>query len=110
MPHDNNTLFDYLLGMVFMHSLQANIPDFREIFFVQEPVLVVPKLYVNIQSCTLRVIDNDSGEQLPMVFMRVKPRVLQKNKVILTIFAIFVDHTSKHKHFRHFIRIYLNYC
>ena len=65
------------------------IVTYREIFFVQEPVLVVPKLYVNIQSCTLRVIDNDSGEQLPMVFMRVKPRVLQKNKVTSVVFAIF---------------------
>ena len=54
----------------------------REIFFAQESVLVVPKLYINIPSCILRVIDNDSGEQMPMVFMRVMPRVLQKNKVI----------------------------
>eukprot|EP00794_Sanderia_malayensis_P000438 gene438-1079_t len=53
---------------------------FRETFYVEEPVLVVPKLYVNIPSCVLRVIDNDTGDELPRVFVRVAPKVLQKNK------------------------------
>ena len=54
---------------------------FRDVFFVQEPVLVVPKLYINIPSCVLRIINNDSDEELPRVFMRVAPRIWPKNKV-----------------------------
>ena len=53
----------------------------RETFTIDEPVLFVPKLYINIPSCVLRVVDNDTGDELPRVFMRVVPRVLQKNKV-----------------------------
>ena len=54
---------------------------FREVFFVDEPVLTVPKLYVNIPTCLLRVVDNDSGEELTRVFQRVAPNTLKKNKV-----------------------------
>ena len=61
--------------MIFLH---------RETFYVQEPMLVVPKLYINIQTCVLRVIDNDTGEDLPRVFMRVAPKIMKKNKVRLT--------------------------
>ncbi|XP_065057122.1 androglobin-like isoform X2 [Rhopilema esculentum] len=60
---------------------------FREVFYVESPVLVVPKLYININSCVLRVVDNDTGEQMPMVFMRVTPRVLHKNKNGYTFIA-----------------------
>ena len=61
---------------------------FREVFYVESPVLVVPKLYININSCVLRVVDNDTGEQMPMVFMRVTPRVLHKNKVCHVIYHL----------------------
>ena len=50
-------------------------------FFVDEPVLMVPKLYVNLPTCLLRVVDNDSGEELTRVFQKVAPNNLKKNKV-----------------------------
>ncbi|XP_071801000.1 androglobin-like isoform X5 [Asterias amurensis] len=53
---------------------------FREVFYVQEPMLVVPKLYVSIPTCMLRVIDNDTGEEIPRVFQRVAPFEYKRNK------------------------------
>ena len=55
----------------------------REVFFVDEPVLTVPKLYVSLPTCLLRVVDNDSGEELTRVFQKVAPNNLKKNKVSL---------------------------
>lgn len=55
---------------------------YREVFFVDEPVLMVPKLYVNLSTCLLRVVDNDSGEELTRVFQKVAPNNLKKNKVV----------------------------
>ncbi|XP_068698412.1 androglobin-like isoform X1 [Montipora foliosa] len=53
---------------------------FREVFFVDEPVLMVPKLYISLPTCLLRVVDNDSGEELTRVFQKVAPNNLKKNK------------------------------
>ncbi|XP_038078681.1 androglobin-like isoform X2 [Patiria miniata] len=53
---------------------------FRDVFYVQEPMLVVPKLYVSIPTCMLRVIDNDTGEEIPRVFQRVAPYEYKRNK------------------------------
>lgn len=53
---------------------------FREVFFVDEPVLMVPKLYVTLPTCLLRVVDNDSREELTRVFQKVAPNNLKKNK------------------------------
>ncbi|XP_022081747.1 androglobin-like [Acanthaster planci] len=53
---------------------------FRDVFYVQEPMLVVPKLYVSIPTCMLRVIDNDTGEEIPRVFQRVAPYEYKHNK------------------------------
>ena len=54
---------------------------FREVFMVQEEMLVVPKLYVPIHTCLLRVVNNDTGEEIPRVFQKVAPHVYKKNKV-----------------------------
>ena len=53
----------------------------REIFFVKEETLAVPRLYVPIPTCMLRVIDNDTGRDLPSVFQKVAPYVYKRNKV-----------------------------
>ncbi|XP_033740802.1 androglobin-like isoform X8 [Pecten maximus] len=60
---------------------------FREIFYVQEEMLVVPKLYVPINTCMLRVINNDTGEEIPKVFQRVAPYVYKKNRKGYTFVA-----------------------
>lgn len=54
---------------------------FREIFFVPEDMLIVPKMYTTIPSCRLHVIDNDTLEEMPQVFLKVAPHIYPKNKV-----------------------------
>ena len=53
---------------------------FREIFHVTEEMLCVPKLYVPIPTCMLRVVNNDTGEEIPRVFQKVAPYVYKRNK------------------------------
>ncbi|XP_048766494.2 androglobin-like isoform X7 [Ostrea edulis] len=53
---------------------------FREIFYVNEEMLAVPKLYVPVNTCLLRVVNNDNGEEIPRVFQKVAPYVYKKNK------------------------------
>lgn len=54
---------------------------FRDIFYVENEMLCVPKLYANIPTCFIRVVNNDNGEEVKKVFMRVAPAVYKKNKV-----------------------------
>ncbi|XP_059171472.1 androglobin-like isoform X6 [Physella acuta] len=53
---------------------------FRDIFHVKEEMLVVPKLYVPINTCMLRVINNDTYEEIPRVFQKTAPYIYKKNK------------------------------
>ena len=53
----------------------------REVFYVREEMLAVPKLYVPINTCLLRVVNNDTGDEVPRVFQKVAPFVYKKNKV-----------------------------
>jgi hypothetical protein len=58
------------------------------VFYVKEETLAVPKLYVGIPTCMLRVIDNDNGEQLPTVFQKVAPYVYKRNRVGRNLFFL----------------------
>ncbi|XP_005454715.1 androglobin isoform X1 [Oreochromis niloticus] len=60
---------------------------FREIFLVSEEMLVIPKVYSAIPNCLLHVINNDTGEEVNMVFNRVAPHVYQPNKLGYTFVA-----------------------
>ncbi|NXC48453.1 ADGB protein, partial [Penelope pileata] len=60
---------------------------FREIFFVPEDMLIVPKMYTTISSCRLHVVDNDTLEEMPHVFLKVAPRIYPKNKKGYTFMA-----------------------
>ncbi|XP_072187407.1 androglobin isoform X2 [Excalfactoria chinensis] len=60
---------------------------FRETFFVPEDMLIVPKMYTTIPSCRLHVIDNDTLEEMPHVFLKVAPHVYPKNKKGYTFMA-----------------------
>ena len=46
-----------------------------------EEMLAVPKLYVPVNTCLLRVVNNDNGEEIPRVFQKVAPYVYKKNRV-----------------------------
>ncbi|CAI9740823.1 androglobin-like [Octopus vulgaris] len=60
---------------------------FREVFLVSEEIMVVPKLYVNLKTCFLRVINNDNGAEINKVFKQVSPFVYRKNKRGYTFIA-----------------------
>ncbi|XP_035685724.1 androglobin-like [Branchiostoma floridae] len=60
---------------------------FRDVFYVDEESLVVPKLYTPVTTCMLRVVNNDTREDVPRVFQRVAPHVYKKNKTGYTFVA-----------------------
>ncbi|XP_055495019.1 androglobin isoform X2 [Leucoraja erinacea] len=60
---------------------------FREIFFVSEDMLVVPKVYTLLSTYVLHVVNNDTGEEIPRVFQKVAPHVYTKNKTGYTFVA-----------------------
>lgn len=56
-------------------------------FYAQEPVFMIPKLTVPLNTCHLRVVNNDNGEELPCIFQHVAPSMLKKNRHGYTIVA-----------------------
>ncbi len=53
----------------------------REIFYVIEDGLVSAKLLAHAQNSLLRVINNDTYEEMSLVFNRLAPSMYTKNKV-----------------------------
>ncbi|XP_074043888.1 androglobin [Macrotis lagotis] len=53
---------------------------FREIFYVAHDMLLVPKVYTSLPVCLLHVVNNDTMEEVPRVFLKVIPYVYTKNK------------------------------
>ncbi|XP_075780494.1 androglobin isoform X2 [Pelodiscus sinensis] len=60
---------------------------FRETFHVTEDMLIVPKMYTTIPTCMLHVVDNDTLEEIPRIFLKVAPHVYTKNKKGYTFMA-----------------------
>ncbi|XP_063164994.1 androglobin [Candoia aspera] len=60
---------------------------FREIFYVPEDMIIVPKVYSTIPACVLHVVDNDTLQEIPQVFLRVAPYLYTKNKKGYTFMA-----------------------
>ena len=58
---------------------------------MEQDCFCVPRVYVPIPTCMLRVINNDTGEELKKVFQKVAPQWYKKNKVGLWK----VSHSSK---------------
>ncbi len=40
---------------------------FRDVFYASEPCLLLPKIYCNLNNCLLKVINNDTYQELPKV-------------------------------------------
>jgi hypothetical protein len=57
-------------------------------------VLLLPKIYCNLNNCLLRVINNDTYKEIPKVFNKVSPYTYSKNKVTfafkLIIYKLFI--------------------
>ena len=62
---------------------------FRDVFFASEQVLLLPKLYCNLNNCLLRVINNDNYKEIPKVFNKVSPFTYTKNKVTLNFLNLY---------------------
>ncbi|XP_056423285.1 androglobin isoform X2 [Hyla sarda] len=60
---------------------------FREVFHVPEDMLIVPKIYTNLQACLLHVINNDTLEEIPRVCNKVAPFLYTKNMKGYTFIA-----------------------
>jgi len=54
---------------------------FREIFYVIEDGLVSAKLLAHAQNSLLRVINNDTYDEMSLVFNRLAPAIFTRNKV-----------------------------
>ncbi|KAG8011319.1 Androglobin [Nibea albiflora] len=53
---------------------------FREVFLVPEEMQLVPKVYSPIPNCLLRVVNNDTGEELDMAVNKAGAYVCRPNK------------------------------
>ena len=70
-----------VLLLVVVQTCESPLCCYREVFHVVEDVLCVPKLTCVLPTCTLKVINNDTLEQTPHVFLKVAPHVYRKNSV-----------------------------
>ena len=62
----------------------------REVFAVPEEALIAVSVTAGINGLLLRIIDNDTGEQVPTVANKPKPYTYKPNKVrLLHIFFRF---------------------
>jgi hypothetical protein len=59
---------------------------FREIFYITEECLILAKFFSYLPNSLLRIINNDTYEEMPLVFNRLAPGILTKNKVNDLIF------------------------
>lgn len=50
-------------------------------FLVAEEMLLAPKIYSPISNFLLHVINNDTGEELDILFNKAAPHIYQPNKV-----------------------------
>ncbi|CAM4739728.1 unnamed protein product [Rotaria magnacalcarata] len=60
---------------------------FREIFYVVEEGFLSGKLLAHAQNSLLRVINNDTYEEMTLIFNRLAPTIFTKNKFGYTFFA-----------------------
>ncbi|KAM9339252.1 androglobin [Symphorus nematophorus] len=60
---------------------------FREVFLVPEEMLLLPKVYSPIPNCLLHIVNNDTGEELDMIFNKAATHVYPPNKLGYTFVA-----------------------
>ncbi|CAF3557642.1 unnamed protein product [Rotaria sp. Silwood1] len=60
---------------------------FREIFYVIEEGFISGKFLAHVQNSLLRVINNDTYEEMTLIFNRLAPSIFTKNKLGYTFFA-----------------------
>lgn len=79
----NRITFDDYVSPMFVNQVSNSwFVLFRDIFHAQKPVFLLPKLYTNLSNCIVKVINNDTYQEIPKVFNKVCPFTYAKNKVI----------------------------
>nr|XP_019953171.1 PREDICTED: androglobin [Paralichthys olivaceus] len=78
------TFADYSVSL--QDTANSWVLVFREVFLVPKEMLLVPKIYSPIPSL-LHVINNDTGEELDMIFNKLATHVYQPNKLGYTFVA-----------------------
>ncbi|XP_040920516.1 androglobin [Toxotes jaculatrix] len=79
------TFADYSVSL--QDTASSWVLVFREVFLVPKKMLLVPKVYYPVPNCLLHVINNDTGEELDMVFNKLSAHVYQPNKLGYTFVA-----------------------
>ncbi|KAM7395355.1 hypothetical protein PAMA_006897 [Pampus argenteus] len=79
------TFTDYSVSL--QDTTNSWVLVFREVFLVPKEMMLIPKVYSPIPNCLLHVINNDTGEELDMIFNKVVPHVYQPNKLGYTFVA-----------------------
>ncbi|XP_065820158.1 androglobin isoform X1 [Labrus bergylta] len=79
------TFTDYSVSL--QDTANSWVLVFREVFLVSEEMLLVPKVYSPIPNSLMIVINNDTGEELDMVFNKVAAQVYKPNKLGYTFVA-----------------------
>ncbi|KAM6906786.1 androglobin [Lycodopsis pacificus] len=79
------TFADYSVSL--QDTANSWVLVFREVFLVHKEMQLVPKVYSPVPNCLLHVINNDTGEELDMLFNKVATHVYQPNKLGYTFVA-----------------------
>ncbi|KAI3363725.1 hypothetical protein L3Q82_001339 [Scortum barcoo] len=79
------TFADY--SVLLQNTANSWVLVFREVFLVHKEMLLVPKVYSPIPNCLLHIINNDTGEEVNMVFNKVAANVYKPNKLGYTFVA-----------------------
>ncbi|CAF3652930.1 unnamed protein product [Rotaria sordida] len=60
---------------------------FREIFYINEESVIAAKFLSHLSNTLLHVINNDTYDEMPLIFNRLRPGMFTKNKNGYTFFA-----------------------
>ncbi|KAM8832398.1 androglobin isoform 2-T2 [Spinachia spinachia] len=79
------TFADYSVSL--QDTADSWVLVFREVFLVHKEMWLVPKVHSPVANCLLHVTNNDTGEELDLLFNKVPPHVYQPNKLGYTFVA-----------------------
>ncbi|KAM9354979.1 LOW QUALITY PROTEIN: androglobin [Pholidichthys leucotaenia] len=78
---------------------------FREVFLFPVEMQLVSKVYSPVPNCLLHIINNDTGEEVDMVFSKSALRVFQHNKLGYTFVAEGITSEQSHPGARFIMRL-----
>ncbi|KAM4521485.1 androglobin isoform 2-T2 [Odontesthes bonariensis] len=79
------TFADYSVSL--QEKANSWVLVFRQVFLVPKGMLLVPKVDFPVPKCLLHVINNDTRQEIDMLFNKVAPHFFQPNKLGYTFLA-----------------------